>query len=140
MSLEVQTFFLCANVQRHPIEQTNFNAERVGQHTLSSSTGRFPMTGGIPFYLLVRRDTRSGQDTYRTRFRLIDEDGHPVGDGRGLRCNLEFPDGERFSDAAGNISLEIPKPGSYRLEITMEADMENTLYHYDFDVLPSLRQ
>lgn len=133
--MEIQTFFLCGGVAQNPDHPTDFDAVRVGAHTVRATLGAvFPLRARLPFFLLLRRSTRMSGVSALARIRWIDADGRPQ-DYAHTDYRIDFPDGERFASTAGDIPCHFPAPGDYRLEIVVVEDGQQSLFWYDVEVL-----
>ena len=45
-----------------------------------------------------------------------------------------FPPGPRFYAIMGRIDFEFPRPGSYRLDITVDEELAGNVYSYNIDL------
>ena len=52
---------------------------------------------------------------------------------RGL-VNGVFPAGPRYFSLMGNIDFEFPRPGSYRLDITVDEEFAGNVFSYNIDL------
>jgi hypothetical protein len=96
--------------------------------------GGFPLEVRLPYLLLVRRSSSTGDDEVRLRFNLIDEDGRDAGQPSQVRVAGTFPPGQRVLLLAGQILFSFPRPGDYRLDITAGEETSASLFAYDIEI------
>ncbi len=102
----------------------------------SPPDGEFPLAVRLPYLMLVRRASRTGEDSIRLEFNLIDEDGRNAGKPSNVQATGRFSPGEKTLLLAGHVVFSFPAPGDYRLDITADREESATLYSYDIEVGP----
>ena len=88
----------------------------------------------LPGLILLRREGTGGETPFTLRLDLVDEDGMPAGKPhRGLVTGV-FPAGPRFFALMGKFDFEFPRPGSYRLDITVDEEFAGNVFSYNIDL------
>jgi hypothetical protein len=129
--MEIQSFILCRQITQ---VKNEFNALGIGLFSFFSLDGLFPLEFKMPFHILVRRDDRSTEQFTTLRFNLIDSDGLPAGEPDGETCERTFKVGEMFMHMEGEIGFSFPKPGDYRLDITINEAVNPATYQYNIEI------
>ena len=101
-----------------------------------TSDMNFPIRFKLPGVLLLRRESKFRDVPISMRFDLIDEDGNPAGLPHRFVKEDVFPDGYRFYNYMVHLDFEFPKPGQYRLDITVDEEFAANVYSYDIDIVP----
>jgi hypothetical protein len=132
--MEIQTFFLAEKITR----SGNRHDVRCAALSRISCTAdaEFPTQFALPALMVLRRESTEGDVPIRLRFDLVDEDGMATGQPHGLFAEGVFPEGNRFFYLATDIPFEFPGPGRYRLDITVDDELDECIYHYAIDLLP----
>jgi len=134
--MEIQTFLLCKQISVGG--GTGFyDASYLGIHSFYPIDGLFPMQFGVPYYMLLRRQQRDGDEAVTLRFDLVDQDGRSVGEPVNLLASSTFPHGQRFMPLTGHIHFQFPRAGEYGLDITADEDNLPSVYRYNIDVTGS---
>ena len=132
--MEIQTFFLAEKITRLP--DNRHDVQRAGIVFLECPPGTpFPQRFTFPGFILLRREGIGDEVPFTLRLDLVDEDGRAAGLPRCGRIDGVFPAGPRFYALMGNIDFEFHKPGSYRLDITVDAEFSGKLFSYNIDML-----
>jgi hypothetical protein len=101
---------------------------------ISPSDASFPLKVRLPYLMLVRRASGTGDDHIHLKFNLIDEDGRNTGKPANVQATGRFSRSEKTLLLAGHIAFSFPAPGDYRLDITAGHETSPTLYAYDIEV------
>jgi hypothetical protein len=133
--MEIQIVFLAERIRRpadsrHDVQRAGVAFFKCWPHT------PFPVCFTLPGLVLLRRENPGGAAPFPLRFDLIDQDGRPAGEPRRALVQDVFPPGPRFFTLMGEIELEFPAPGRYRLDISVDAGLACSVYPYDLDILP----
>jgi hypothetical protein len=131
--MEIQTFFLAEQITRHADNRHDVQRAAVAYFECTPQTP-FPVRFTLPGLILLRREGRSAQTPFTLRLDLVDEDGKPAGQPRHGLIDGTFPAGPRFFLLMGKIDLEFPRPGSYRLDITVDQELAGNVFSYDLDI------
>ena len=131
--MEVQTFFLCENLQK--IGSGNvWDVKKVALNSFFSIDGTFPLQVVLQFYLLVRREQRKNDEIITFRFNLVDSDGKIKGTPKDIFVTGVFPDGHRFKHFYGEMSFSFPEKGDYRLDITADESKLMSIFSYGIEI------
>ena len=131
--MEIQTFFLAEQITRHPDNRHDVQRAAVAFFECTPQT-RFPVRFTLPGLILLRREGTGGETPFTLRLDLVDEDGMPAGKPhRGLVTGV-FPAGPRFFALMGKFDFEFPRPGSYRLDITVDEEFAGNVFSYNIDL------
>jgi hypothetical protein len=131
--MEIQTFFLAESITRHPDNRHDVQRAGIAYFECTPQT-LFPVRFTLPGLILLRRETTGGEASFTLRLDLVDEDGKPVGKPRRGQIAGVFPAGPRFFTLMGKIDLEFPRPGSYRLDITVDQEFAGNVFSYNIDL------
>jgi hypothetical protein len=131
--MEIQTFVFCSAV-RELREGKGFNGELLGVHSFFSKDGTFPLAVGVPYFMLLRRETRGPDEVVTLRFSLVDMDGKQVGEPKDFEAEEVFTGGHMFMTRYGHVRLVLPGVGDYRLDITADEGKLPFVYHYNLEV------
>jgi len=133
--MEIQSFLLCGEVQ-HVAHSSIYHAQMIGIHSFHSLDGTYPLRLSSPYYLLLRREQRLGDEQFTVRFDLVDQDGRTAGEPRGHKYLGLFPAGARFYTLHGMVDLVLPAIGDYRLDIVADEESHGSVFPYNIEVTP----
>jgi hypothetical protein len=131
--MEIQTFFLAESITRHPDNRHDVQRAAIAFFECTPQTP-FPVRFTLPGLILLRREGTAGETPFTLALNLVDEDGRPIGLPRRGRIEGVFPPGPRFFALMGKIDFEFPKPGSYRLDLTLDDDFAGSMFSYNIDL------
>ena len=131
--MEIQTFLLCKEIQKTGTSGV-YNANHLAIHNFYPTDGVFPLQFSAPFYMLLRRQQKDGDEQITLRFDLVDQDGRNIGQPENFKAAGIFPSGHGFLTLTGHIGMMFPKAGEYRLDITADEDKLATVYAYNIEV------
>lgn len=90
----------------------------------------------MPYFMLLRRANRDGEEKFMLRFNLVDLDGRSCGSPQNISASGAFPSGFKFMTLVGRIQFSFPAMGDYRLDITADEHELPSTYHYDIEITP----
>ena len=125
--MEVQTYMLCQGLQKR--KNGVHDAQTLCVHTLWPLDGIFPIKFSL-FQYMCLRERRLGVKQGTATIRILDADNKPVQGNNSIQATAKFTSLSRFFFVYGNLPLNIPEPGDYRVEIKTD---EHIVY-YDFVV------
>lgn len=127
--MDVQSFVLCNRLRcdSDTNEYTLFNPSA----TFEPVHENWPLIVDPCFYLMLRRSAGESQGRFTLLFNLIDQDGNQMVSPKDWRVEGAFDEGQRIGIAAGQLLLEFPKRGPYRLDISVIEPLSQSLYSYD---------
>ncbi|MBW8035956.1 MAG: hypothetical protein FVQ79_10070 [Planctomycetes bacterium] len=131
--MEIQSFLLCRELRKVG-SGNEYDANLICLHSFYSLDGRFPLEFSLPYYMLLRRKTREGDETFSLRFNLIDSDGNRVGEPKDVKAISTFPNGHMFMSLQGTIHFSFPEIGDYRLDITADEEKFPFIFQYNIEV------
>jgi len=131
--MEIQTFFLAEQITRHPDNRHDVQRAALAFFECTPQTP-FPVRFTFPGLILLRRELIDGETPFTLRVDLVDEDGRPVGQPRGSLIEGVFPPGPRFYTLMGKFDFEFPRPGSYRLDISLDDEFAGNVFSYNIDL------
>jgi len=131
--MEIQTFLLSKSVQKIG-RGSEYNGSLIGIHSFFSLDRSFPLNFEMPYFMLLRRAHRDGEERVMLRFSLVDMDGRSCGSPQSFSATGVFPSGFRFMTLAGKIQFSFPGMGDYRLDITADEHELSSTYHYDIEI------
>ena len=131
--MEIQSFLLCKELRKVG-SGNEYAANLICLHSFFSLDGTYPLEFSMPYYMLLRRNNREGNNTVSLKFNLIDEDGNKVGEPRDIKAIGDFPDGHIFMSLHGTIKFSFPQIGDYRLDITADEETLPSLYQYNIEI------
>ncbi|HEV3257949.1 MAG TPA: hypothetical protein VG013_13770 [Gemmataceae bacterium] len=132
--MEIQTFFLAEQITRVTGNRHDVRHAAIAFLECTPETP-FPVRFTLPALVLLRREATFGDAPLSLRFDLVDEDGRPAGQPRRVLAEGVFPDGYRFFSLMAQIAFEFPKPGSYRLDVTVDQEFAGNVYSYNIDIV-----
>jgi hypothetical protein len=131
--MEIQTFFLAEKITR--LADNRHDVQRAAIAFLECTPETpFPVRMTLPGLILLRREGTGGEAPFTLRLDLVDEDGRPTGQPRRGLVNGVFPTGPRYFALVGQIGFEFPKPGNYRLDITVDEELAGNVFSYNIDL------
>jgi hypothetical protein len=133
--MQIQTFFLAEQITRLSPGRWDVRRAAVCIMECSADT-RFPYQLTLPALAVLRRENTDGELPVQLCFELVDEDGRPAGLPRRWLTQSVFADRNRFLYVTGNITFEFPGQGRYRLDITTDDELDESVYHYAIDMIP----
>lgn len=131
--MEIQTFLLCKSIMPGAAHG-EFNGHLMGLHSFYSLDGVFPLTFDFPYFMLLRRESRGGEQIYSLNFNLIGNDGFSAGEPGNSFSKGIFPAGFRFMHLLGKIHFSFPQPGDYRLDITADEESAPFTFQYNIEI------
>jgi hypothetical protein len=131
--MEIQTFFLAEKITRLPDNRHDVQRAAIAFLECTPQTP-FPVRFTLPGLILLRREGAAGEIPFSLRLDLVDEDGRPAGLPRRSRIEGVFPAGPRFFALVGQIDFEFPRPGNYRLDITVDEELAGNVFSYNIDL------
>jgi hypothetical protein len=131
--MEIQTFFLAEQITHHENNRHDVRRAALVFFECTPETS-FPVRFTFPGLILLRRENTGDEIPFTLRLDLVDEDGRPVGLPRRGLIQGVFPAGPRFFALTGDIDFEFPKPGSYRLDITVDEELAGNVFCYNIDL------
>jgi hypothetical protein len=138
-SMEVQTFFLSKGL-RQLGPGTQFDANFVPLHSFFSTDGMFPLDFEVPYFLLLRRNSRGAEQDVSVKFNLLNSSGESVGEPTDFVGRGKFPGGYMFMSLHGRIKLSFPRIDDYCLRITVQDEKEFPFfYEYHIEVTENPR-
>ena len=67
--MEIQSLVLCKELSRSG-KGNSYDGKMIGLHSFYSTDGNFPLRFEMPYYMLLRREQRDGDETVTLRFNL----------------------------------------------------------------------
>ena len=131
--IEIQTFFLAATIVQAGTG-SNYDGKLVGAHHFFPLDSNFPLTSHIPYFLLLRRASRSHDEEITLRFNLLDQDGRTIGLPKEFVGRGVFPKEHKFMTLSGKIEFLFPADGDYSLSIVADEEKLPSTYTYDIEV------
>lgn len=131
--MEVQSLVLCKELQKVG-GGNEYNGELICVHSFYSIDGQFPLEFRIPYYMLLRRDSRGDGEEVSLGFNLIDFDGKKIGTPNDFKAVGQFPAGHMFMSLSGTIAFSFPEIGDYILSIIADDGMMPTEYQYHIEI------
>lgn len=131
--MEIQTFFLAEKITRLPDNRHDVQRAAIAFLECTPPTP-LPVRFTLPGLILLRREGTGDAVPFTLRLDLVDEDGRPAGLPRRARIEGVFPAGPRFFALMGLIDFEFPRPGSYRLDLTVDEELAGNVFSYNIDL------
>lgn len=131
--MEIQTFLLAEQITRHADNRHDVQRAAVAFFECTPQTP-FPVRFTLPGLILLRREGTGDETPFTLRVDLVDEDGKPAGKPRRGLITGVFPAGPRFCALMGQIDFEFPRPGNYRLDITVDEELAGNVFSYNIDL------
>ncbi len=130
--MEIQTFLLAETITRHPDNRHDVIRAAIAYFEVPRETP-FPVTFSLPALILLRRETTGGESPFTLRFDLVDEDCRPIGRPHGHAPGM-FPPGPRYYSLTTVLEFEFPRPGNYRLDVTVDQGFAAHVFSYNIDL------
>ena len=135
MAIEIQSFILARNIDAPPKRlPTLLDA---GIYEMFPANGQFPVVGKLPFFLVLRKDSRASKIDFRGQIKIINPDGATINPPGVLNVKGTFPSGYRFWKMNGAMKFEFAGPGSYSVMLDIESEGSASQFRYDIDVAGS---
>ena len=131
MSVEIQTVVMCRSVDE--IQGGLARLSMASIYEVYPNDGKYPVTGGFAFYVLLKKETRETEIPFELKSRIIDADGRTLRIPGNQIFTGTFPPKYRFWGMSGHVQFLIPLPGAYQIRWETECCEGGSSFFYDFD-------
>ena len=130
--MEIQTFFLAEKITRLP--DNRHDVQRVAIAFLECTPQTpFPVRFTLPGLILLRREGTGGEAPFTLRVTWSTRTAGPPGS-PAVGSSRAVPRRPALFALMGKFDFEFPKPGSYRLDITVDEGLAGNIFSYNIDL------